>query len=97
MSGLASHWAGWFAFSGEAEPVPSIVVSQETDQAQVEHALRDHVMADLAEPIQANEMRPAIFLVMNRFKQFQELREENAELKDASRTLIQADELLRES
>lgn len=68
---------------GREDPVPSIVVSKETDQEKVEHALQDHVMAYLAEPLQANDLRPAIFLVMNRFAQFQELRKENQELKQA--------------
>jgi len=65
------------------EPLPSIIISRRTDQAKVEHALEDHVMAYLAEPVQQSDLRPSIFLVMQRFAQFQQLREENAELKEA--------------
>ncbi len=68
---------------GQKEPIPSIVVSAETDLEKVERALQDHVMAYLAEPVQVKHLRPAIFLVVQRFAQFQELREENQELKEA--------------
>ncbi|WP_161604390.1 ANTAR domain-containing response regulator [Roseiconus nitratireducens] len=68
---------------GKQEPIPSIIVSKETDQDKVERALQDHVMAYLAEPVQTHDLRPAIFLVMQRFSQFQELREENEELREA--------------
>lgn len=73
------------------EPVPGIIISKETDQDKVERALQDHVMAYLAEPVQQSDLRPAIFLVLARFKQFQELREENEELKEslARRKLVE--------
>jgi len=71
---------------GRKDPLPSIIISTETDQDKVERALQDHVMAYLAEPVTANDLRPAIFLVMQRFAQFQELREENEELRHALET-----------
>ena len=67
----------------KTNPLPAIIISHQTDQEKVERALEDHVMAYLAHPVAQTDLRPSIFLVMQRFAQFQSLREENAELKKA--------------
>ena len=67
----------------DPDPLPAIIISHRTEQGAVERALKDHVMAYLAHPVQQSDLRPSIFLVMQRFAQFQSLREENAELKNA--------------
>ena len=67
----------------EIEPTPSIVISEKADLEEVEEALKDHVMAYLVSPVLLNDLRPTIYLVVQRFEQFRELREENTELKDA--------------
>lgn len=65
------------------QPLPSVIVTPRSDLAHVQHALEDHVMAYLVEPITAEDLRPTIALVMSRFAQFQELQKEVEDLKTA--------------
>ena len=54
-------------------PTPAIVIARSDDLDQVEHALEDHVMAYLVEPITAQSMQPAIYLCRRRFEHFRKL------------------------
>lgn len=65
----------------EHEPTPAIVVTPKQSLLNVEEALRDHVMAYLVEPVDPNQVKPTIFLVCERFKQFEMLKAENDDLK----------------
>lgn len=65
------------------EPIPSIIIAKRADEELVERAMQDHVMAYLVEPVTRLDLKASIFLVQRRFEQFQELREENKELRDA--------------
>ncbi len=63
--------------------IPAIVVTPRRSFEIVEQALKDHVMAYLIEPLQAEEIKPTISLVLRRFEQFQELQQEVSDLKQA--------------
>ncbi|MEZ6046440.1 MAG: ANTAR domain-containing protein [Planctomycetaceae bacterium] len=73
------------------EPIPSIIISDTHDYDIVRKALEDHVMAYLAEPVAMSDLKPAIYLVQRRFQEFEDLRQENDELKTAleSRKLVE--------
>lgn len=67
----------------EIDPTPAIIVTPRESLREVEEALKDHVMAYLVEPIEDSEFKATIYLVCERFRQFEELREENEDLKQA--------------
>lgn len=62
--------------------VPAIVVASQRSLEMVERALQDHVMAYLIEPVSAEEIKPTVYLVIRRFEQFEDLRNEVANLQD---------------
>ena len=64
---------------------PSIIVTTQGDLEHVERALDDHVMSYLVEPVSVDDLRPSIYLVLKRFEEFQELRQEVEELQEALR------------
>jgi AmiR/NasT family two-component response regulator len=64
-------------------PLPVILVSAYHDSALIERAKADHVMGYLVKPIKQADLEPAIALAMRRFEQFQELRREAADLRQA--------------
>ena len=64
-------------------PVPVILVSAHHDTAIVERAEADHVMAYLVKPIRQHDLAPTIAIAMHRFEQFQALRQETADLRQA--------------
>jgi AmiR/NasT family two-component response regulator len=61
--------------------IPAIVVTSESSILAIEKALEDHVMAYLLEPVRAVEIRPTIQLVMQRFAEFKELKQEVADIR----------------
>lgn len=65
------------------QPIPVILVSAFNDSDYVEKAVRNHVLAYLIKPIKKEDLGPAISLVMQRFKEFQTLRQEAADLRQA--------------
>ncbi len=67
----------------EQRAIPAIVVTDDKSLASVEKALEDHVMAYLVEPIRESEIRPTIYLVLRRFEQFEELKEEVRDLQES--------------
>ncbi|MDF1740058.1 MAG: ANTAR domain-containing protein [Verrucomicrobiales bacterium] len=68
------------------EPVPGIIVTHKTELSKVERAMDDHVMAYLITPVTADDLRPSIHVVMRRFTQFQQLKEENIDLRETLAT-----------
>ena len=62
--------------------IPSIVVTPKRSLELVERALKDHVMAYLVEPIEVEEIKPTVYLVLRRFEQFEELKNEVEDLKE---------------
>jgi AmiR/NasT family two-component response regulator len=76
---------------GHEIPIPAILVTKDADLDLVERAVADHVMAYLVEPVTPEEIKPAIHLVVLRFKQFNEMREEIDNLREAleARKLIE--------
>ena len=64
-------------------PVPVILVSAYHDAEFIRRAEADHIMAYLVKPIKQADLEPAIALAMRRFEQFQALRREAADLRQA--------------
>ena len=63
--------------------VPVILVSAFHDPGLIERAETDHVMAYLVKPIKQADLEPAIALAMRRFEQFQHLRREANDMRQA--------------
>lgn len=64
-------------------PVPVILVSAFHDAEFIRRAEADHILAYLIKPIKSADLEPAIAIAMRRFEQFQALRKEAANLKQA--------------
>jgi response regulator NasT len=63
--------------------VPVILVSAYHDPEFIRRAEADHILAYLVKPIKQADLEPAIAIAMRRFEQFQALRQESANLKQA--------------
>ena len=63
--------------------VPVILVSAHHDPETVRRAEADFVMAYLVKPIKQADLEPAVAIALRRFEQFQALRREAADLKQA--------------
>jgi response regulator NasT len=64
-------------------PIPVILVSAYHDHDLVERAEEDHILAFLVKPIKQADLEPAIAIATRRFEQFQALRQEAADLRQA--------------
>jgi AmiR/NasT family two-component response regulator len=64
-------------------PIPVILVSAYSNEKLIERAEADHIMAYLVKPIKQADLEPAIALAVRRFEQFQELRREAADMRQA--------------
>jgi two-component system, response regulator PdtaR len=64
-------------------PIPVILVSAYHDPEFIRRAEADHIMAYLVKPIKQADLEPAIGIAMHRFEQFQALRKETTDLKQA--------------
>jgi response regulator NasT len=64
-------------------PVPVILVSAYHDSTLIERAEADHILGYLVKPIKQADLEPVIGLTMRRFEQFEELRQEAADLRQA--------------
>ena len=64
-------------------PVPVILVSAYHDAGLVERAEADHILGYLVKPIKQADLEPVIGLAMRRFEQFEALRREAADLRQA--------------
>ncbi|MGP0066452.1 MAG: ANTAR domain-containing response regulator [Isosphaeraceae bacterium] len=65
------------------EAIPVILVSAYHDPEFIRRAEADHIMAYLVKPIKQADLEPAIGIAMHRFEQFQALRKETSDLKQA--------------
>jgi response regulator NasT len=65
------------------KPVPVILVSGYHDAGLLERAGADHIMAYLIKPVSQADVEAAIVLAMRRFEQFQAVRREAADLRQA--------------
>ncbi len=63
--------------------IPVIVVSAYHDPQLIERATAAHVLAYLLKPIRQHDLEPAISLAMRRFDQFETLRREATDLRQA--------------
>jgi two-component system, response regulator PdtaR len=64
-------------------PIPVILVSAFHDADFIQRAEADHILAYLVKPIKQADLEPAIGIAMRRFEQFQALRKETSDLKQA--------------
>jgi response regulator NasT len=64
-------------------PVPVILVSAYHDPELIARAEADHILGYLVKPIKQTDLAPVIALAMRRFEQFQALRQEAADLRQA--------------
>ncbi|HTI51362.1 MAG TPA: response regulator [Planctomycetaceae bacterium] len=64
-------------------PTPVILVSAYHDPDLIDRALADHVLAYLVKPIRKDNLKPAIALAMQRFKEFQALQHQADDLRQA--------------
>jgi response regulator NasT len=80
--------------------VPVILVSAHHEQELIDRALADHVMAYLVKPIKAAHLQPAIAIALRRFAEFEALRKETADLRQAlddRKVIEQAKRILMET
>lgn len=63
--------------------IPIILVSAFHDPELIDRAEADHIMAYLVKPIRQANLEPAIALAIRRFAQFEELRKEATDLRQA--------------
>ena len=64
-------------------PVPVILISAYHDDALIRRAEADHVLAYLVKPIGRADLQPAIALAARRFAEWQKLRAEASDLREA--------------
>jgi response regulator NasT len=64
-------------------PVPVILVSAHSDPGFIARAEADHILAYLVKPIKQADLEPAIAIATRRFEQFQALRKEATDLRQA--------------
>jgi response regulator NasT len=67
----------------QQRPVPVILVSAYHDPALIRRAEADHIMGYLVKPIKQADLGPVIALTIRRFEQFEALRREAADLRQA--------------
>ncbi len=65
------------------EPIPVILVSAYHDAEFIRRAEADHILAYLVKPIKQADLEPAIAIAMRRFEQFEALRKEATDLRQA--------------
>jgi len=63
--------------------IPVILVSAFHDRELIERAQSDHIMGYLVKPIKQADLEPVISLVMKRFQQFEDIKREAADLRQA--------------
>jgi response regulator NasT len=64
-------------------PVPVILVSAYHEPELIARAEADHILGYLVKPIKQSDLEPTIALAMKRFEQFEALRKEAADLRQA--------------
>src|SRR5579875_3843989 len=64
-------------------PIPAILVPTYHNRELIERAAVNHVLAYLVKPIKETDLEPAIGIAMKRFEEFQTLRREATDLRQA--------------
>lgn len=64
-------------------PIPVILVSTYHNRELIERAALNHVLAYLVKPIKETELEPAIAIAMKRFAEFEALRKDTVDLRQA--------------
>jgi AmiR/NasT family two-component response regulator len=67
----------------QAHPIPIILLTAYSEAQLVERAAQANISAYLMKPVSEEDLLPAITLALTRFKQFQALRQEVADLREA--------------
>jgi response regulator NasT len=67
----------------QERPLPVILVSAYHDPELIARAEVDHILGYLVKPVKAGDLAPTIVLAVRRFEQFQALRQEAADLRQA--------------
>lgn len=67
----------------EEMPIPVILVSAYSDAKLIERAESDYIMAYLVKPIKQTDLEPTISLAVRRFEQFEALRHEASDMRQA--------------
>src|SRR5262245_51311697 len=67
----------------QREPVAIILVSAHDDPELLERAAENHVLGYLVKPIKRQDLQPAILIAARRFEEFQSLRKEASDLRQA--------------
>lgn len=67
----------------QAQPIPIILVTAYSETQLVERAARANISAYLMKPVAEDDLLPAITLALARFREFESLRREVADLRDA--------------
>ncbi len=65
------------------QAIPVILVSAYHDPQLIQRAEADHILAYLIKPIKQADLEPAIAIAMRRFEQFQALRKDAADMRQA--------------
>lgn len=64
-------------------PFPAILVSAHHDDEHVQRALKEQVLAYLVKPIKRDDLEPAIALAFQRFREFEAMHQQAANLQQA--------------
>ncbi len=67
----------------QARPIPIILLTAYSEAQLVERAAQANISAYLMKPVSEEDLLPALTLALTRFKQFQALRQEVADLREA--------------
>jgi AmiR/NasT family two-component response regulator len=67
----------------ETEPVPIIIISAYHDPDLIARAEKNHILAYLVKPIKQEDLEPAITIARTRFQEFQAMRQETDNLRQA--------------
>ncbi|MBI3965909.1 MAG: response regulator [Chloroflexi bacterium] len=68
------------------QPVPIILITAFNERELAERASEAGIFGYLMKPVSENDLLPAIMLAMTRFKEFEEMRRDLADLRDALET-----------
>jgi AmiR/NasT family two-component response regulator len=67
----------------DGEPVPIIIISGYHDPELIARAEKNHILAYLVKPIKEQDLEPAITIARTRFQEFQAMRQETDDLRQA--------------
>lgn len=66
-----------------SRPTPIVIVSAYHDQEFIDRAMKEHVLAYLVKPLSDQSLKTSIDLAMHRFKEFQALQKQAADMQQA--------------